>query len=456
MENRKTPNKSYRIWWLSPISLYCFYLSLVICSYYIPEDTYITIYRTNKYIETKYLAYHFICFFFFLIGYLFSKNYVKENTTGSEPYKNNGVLWEKLTYLLYTMYVITFFSYLLWIMNFIQNNGISRILLLRNLSNMALILEDIHKNSSHISGLTTFTELGIVVISLSTFIIMKCDNRQITGRVKKLAYILVAMACVRAFLFSERLAAYEIIIPMAIVWLQSRDIRKHKTLVFLFPILCIGFVLSIFGLLEYQRSWMKHYNMLYDSYTAFTFERIMGYYANAINTECAFLSEIGFNMLPFRTCEWLWKIPFFSSLYAKITPTNVAAIYNSFLEEYVSTEFNNPGGLLAFVADFGYFFPIFYIIFGAMIGRLYFGFINRHLFCEIMYPCIYLALLELPRFFLLGQSRGLCIIIGGLLIYRTIHGVLNSSTPYQTTYTGSPNPSATLSSANQHTEMAQS
>lgn len=416
--------RTKKIWWLNPVGIYGLLLILVVYAYNVKDTRYIAIYRTTKYITTKYLILYFACFLLFVIGYNFAKRYIvvfgNKTRISISLFDYKAIDWKEMIRTYYVLYTLTIFAYIIWFVNFGLNGGISQLMLLSNLGNLNYTLQLIHRNSSHISGITTFTELGIVVVALAIMLIKNLDDIHTKNKIRRSLILIIFLSVIRAFVFSERLALIEVLVPIGISLLENWDGHSHKVLIRLLPILGVISLLLIFGLLEYGRSWSNHYHDYYESYAEFTIDRVSGYYINAINTECAYLTEATPSILPYRTFEWFWKLPFMNTVYAAIAPINVAEKYTSVLATSVNPEFNNPGGMLVFMTDFGLFFPIFYIIYGFFVGRIYVRFLDGDLFGICVYPCIYLTMLELPRFFMLGQSRGLCILLGAIYVNHRI------------------------------------
>ena len=95
--------------------------------------------------------------------------------------------------------------------------------------------------------------------------------------------------------------------------------------------MAVVMLVILFGAFEYSRSWLRFYSSVYDSFPEFIISRITGYYTNAINTECMYLSYSDMAVIPYRSIEWLWDIPGLSGLYDAIAPANVTQTFSSVL-----------------------------------------------------------------------------------------------------------------------------
>ena len=93
------------------------------------------------------------------------------------------------------------------------------------------------------------------------------------------------------------------------------------------------------------------------------------------------------------------------------------------MEVYANPEYNNPGGLLIAVSDFGLIGLLFSFFLGRFFGSMYMSFRNGQLLGFILYPACFLCMLELPRYFYFSGNRAFYVIIGMLVIYIKINKI---------------------------------
>ena len=80
--------------------------------------------------------------------------------------------------------------------------------------------------------------------------------------------------------------------------------------------------------------------------------------------------------------------------------------YMNLLAIGANPEFNNWGGLLSPVIDFGVVGALLYwAVMGFITGRLYCLYLRKHPLGMCIYPVVYLALSEVPRYLYLGEGR---------------------------------------------------
>ena len=407
-----------KTWWLNPLSVYTFLMVVVLTSYNMTEYQYRVVYSSNKYISLGYVTLYMSSFFFFALGYAASKRYKlgKSHMIAvmfSEEEANLNSIYKGYKILFF----ICLLSYIIWYANFIRLNSFSILISFKSLASISNVMYIMRNNSGRIPGITTFTEVGMIVLPLGVYIIEKIKNKLVQKSIKKQIILIFLLATFRALAFSERVALLELLVPTIIMLIALRKKSKRMDfMIFFGPLMAVVMLVILFGAFEYSRSWLRFYSSVYDSFPEFIISRITGYYTNAINTECMYLSYSDMAVIPYRSIEWLWDIPGLSGLYDAIAPANVTQTFSSVLNTYGNPEYNNPGGILAFVVDFGIFFPVFEIIFGFLVGRVYKLFLHGNIFGMVIYSYIYVALLELPRYFLLGSSRSFCVFVGILII----------------------------------------
>jgi len=167
------------------------------------------------------------------------------------------------------------------------------------------------------------------------------------------------------------------------------------------PVAAVFCLLVIFGASEYFRSWSNFYAQKGGDFTTFTALRALGYYSTAYNNSAFLLYNFHTDsLIPQFTAEWLWRFPGINLLLGG--GTDVVAErsrdYMNLLKGGVNYEFNNSGGLLMPIVDYG--------VAGGLIFWFLAGVLTRKLFdaykaCTasglLLYPICLLGLLEASR-----------------------------------------------------------
>lgn len=380
-------------WWISPVALILFVYVIVLIAFYQSESFYQN-YGLAKYINLKYVIITTVSIISFFLGLFLAKKLKCKSNSRSI----NLNLVSKTACILT---ILVFLAYIIWLINFVRIYGLNVFNTIAN----SFYYSDFTEEKGSINGITTMTQFAVLVIPLRMILIKNGVNKK-----RNFVIILVffLLALFRVYVFSERLAIIEL---FAVLFVSSVILYPNKKIYFWFPIIALVGVFIIFAIFEYFRSW-HYYKNHYSNYFEFAFDRFFAYYTLAINTNSLFVNKDSFYFPDFSFSS-LKKIPFFSELFS------INAKKSSFIfSEYANSEYNNPGGVLAFYLDFNVFSFIIVFILGIITGII-FQRIKTGCFYsfDIMaYSVIVLTLIELPRYYYLGSPRGFYPLIG-LIIY---------------------------------------
>ena len=303
---------------------------------------------------------------------------------------------------------VTLSAYCIWFGWFIAIHGLHAFFSFYDSSFIAQNMYLFRNNSGRIGGLTTMTEIGVLVAPLSMFFFQQ------TKKKKYLIHLLILFlaAVVRARLFSERLAFLEIFIPVVCLYFGNKPYKKKYEFI---PIYGMIIVFGIFACAEYARSWLGYYSNVYSgSFLSFVGYRIVGYYSVAVNTECTMLVHSTNMFFPFRLTEWIFSFPFVEEF---LTSLGIHNDFGKILEMFGNVEYNNPGGLLVGIVDFGLFGIFISFFFGRIFGGIYKSYKQGYLVGMVLYPSVFLCLLELPRYFYFGTNRGFFVLVGMSFVF---------------------------------------
>lgn len=277
---------------------------------------------------------------------------------------------------------------------------------------------EVRDSLSTIPGITTFTQFGVAYAI--AFGIKSGAGRAPVRWFERLGFALILMmAVLRAFAWAERLAVIEILVCYLIARMAYLPLRTRKAWIAASVLPALGpFVLyGLFTASEYFRSW-DYYKHLYDNVWAFTLDRLVTYYATAINNGIGALTEIpGW---PFYSgafsFDWAFFIPGMSRLLDGAIE-NPWGKYYEFLGMYGRPEFNSPTAYFRLMLDFGYAGTLLYFLgLGYLAGRAYIGFRRGYTFGLLAYPVMLLFLIESLRYSYFGESRIVPLSLGLMLV----------------------------------------
>ncbi|BCI52107.1 hypothetical protein NIIDNTM18_13850 [Mycolicibacterium litorale] len=265
-----------------------------------------------------------------------------------------------------------------------------------------------------IPGVTTMTQFGIAAVIVSSTVLAQQNSR--TELLKIIA--VVGMSVPRAFLFAERLAILELAVPVAVVaCYRMAETPRMRSLVRLVPVVALPAVVVVFSVFEYFRSW-EFFRGSGRSFWQFSFERVAGYYATAVNNGYLELNHLNVaGREPLTTLEFLWDAPgvrqlrLYDQLAGNFPGRNgvvTDADYVAMLTQYGNPEFNNATGFSIPYLDFGTAGGlVFFLIAGVIAGLLYRSFREGSPAGLLLYPLFFVGLIELPRYMHWTQGRSL-------------------------------------------------
>lgn len=273
---------------------------------------------------------------------------------------------------------------------------------------------DLDARLEGIAGITTFTQVGIVAVTIGAVLDLRHPSRQ----VRRSVLVLMALALARSYLFAERLALIELVLPWIVVQAAgavggARTPARRRRLVLAAPLIALPLLFVTFAGFELSRSWTHFSAESQGSYSSFAADRLLGYYTTSYNNGQALYDHLRWpGKLPYYSAEFFWSFPVVEALmpYDEVTaPTRAYRQHDRslVLDHYTNPEFNSPNGLISPAIDFG---PIGGVAFlmgvGVVIGAVYESFRRSRVTGLLLYPVAYVGLLEVPRelYWLLGRT----------------------------------------------------
>lgn len=275
-----------------------------------------------------------------------------------------------------------------------------------------------------VPGVTTLTQVGVAYAVVATLLLLHGRDRRTVLRLAAL----LACTVLRTFVFTERLALVEVVVPvMALLVVRASQTASpwRRLLLQLAPIPLVLLLLAGFAATEYSRSYQFFKTRTDDGLLLFSAKRLSGYYATAYNNgEILLDHDDRPGRLPYTTVEALWTAPVVEQLdvYDRLVGQDSAERNTQYLFMYGNPEFNNPGGIPAPFVDFGRAGGlVFWLAAGLVTGLAYRAFTDGRLTAVLLYPPVVTGLLELPRFIYWTLGRTVPTVLALLMVAAAVN-----------------------------------
>jgi hypothetical protein len=285
-------------------------------------------------------------------------------------------------------------------------------LLLRHLQGSFASVAELRLVLNRIPGVTSWMALQSLLIVLLT-LYPRLGGQKPPRWFGGIAVALVALAALRAWLWSERLALLELAIPYALLrWGSVSAAQPWRRLA---PLYGLAAVLVLFAAGEYFRSW-QFYRYDGTGFLPFILGRFTAYYATALNNGAGYFTLLGPAGQPLATAEWFYRLPVWPWLGFNPWPADIL-LPPEYLARYANPEFTNMSGLFAPFNDFGTVPGLgLWALLGLSSGRLYAHFAAGRLTGLLLYPTWFIGIAEILRIFYWGNSRYFPVLAGALAV----------------------------------------
>ena len=277
---------------------------------------------------------------------------------------------------------------------------------------------EVRDTISTLPGVTTFTQLG-VAYAIAYAIKSGAGIERLSAIERFGFWLLLGLAVFRAFVWAERLAVIEFVVCFLVARLAYLPVSTSKRWRFanIAPVLAPLVLYLIFTASEYFRSW-EFYSNQYDSIWAFTLDRLITYYATAVNNGIGMLTDN--TRWPYLSGAFVVEWPFRMPGLAKVLEAAVGNPRDDFLEwlsVFARPEFNSSTAYFRSAVDLGYAGSVlFFIATGFFIGRAYAGFRRGFTYGLLVYPVFVLAMIESLRYSYFGESRIVPLAVGLIMV----------------------------------------
>ena len=271
-----------------------------------------------------------------------------------------------------------------------------------------------------IGGITTLAQCGLSYIILYTDRVWGLQQPIRQRRFAWYFYIILGLSIFRSYAWAERLAVIELMVPLGLFFFCYRDRGIHPVMRLIRgigPVLGVIGLIGFFGMMEFFRSWSAYENAE-SGFWSFVMRRFLSYYYGALNNGAGFLMVMDwptYNME--HVLQWLYRFP------ALIGPIfryafDVQTQDFIFLSRYADAEFNNMSGIFTIFFDLGVPGTLIYAaVWGGLAGVSYSSMRARKGFWRLMYPLLFLSILEIMRILYISDVRAFPVILTLVLGY---------------------------------------
>jgi hypothetical protein len=273
-------------------------------------------------------------------------------------------------------------------------------------------------------GITSLANFTPAFFSVFAFRWLLTEAKLPRG-MKIAAALLVVLTAFRVYVWSERLALIEALVPFALALgarLAASPRPALRTLVAAGPVIALPLLLMYFGVAEYVRSWSSPTYSGKLGFWEFASGRLASYYYTSLNNGAGLLATAEWPSFTFEhTLFWLHRAPLQVGPAFTQWLDLTAFGQERFLERFADPEFNNPSGLYAIVSDLGlplgaaYFAAIAFAA-GVALG----AYARGGLAGVLVYPMLFLSFLEVYRYPYLGQPRAFTWVVGMVTVAAVV------------------------------------
>jgi hypothetical protein len=412
--------RARELWWLNPAYVVGIMGALLAtASYIVPEWMYRAYWHTPKFIDGEQFRITLACIGMFVVGAAAGGYRRFHGSRPPDEHWAERIPWRLTHRLFNACFYLSLIGYAVWAGAAVSRGASLQLALgvLHGEKGASDEMKEVYLKT--ISGVTTLTQLGIVVMILGVLIGVTHGWRRVVPK----CTILVLITLVRALMNSERLSLMELLIPTVVLLVRLVAMESPRFVGRLWQLLraapAVGYsgLIVVFGAAEYFRSWINYYKGGDLSFWQFVSLRLLGYYVTALNNGALLTQRIDPTGAPFFTLHFLWRFPILSGLVESIYPNLAIASeatdpYMRFLQVEANPEFNNGGGFLLPMLDFGFAGALLYwLLAGLLCGILYRSFQLKRTTGLLLYPLTFLGAIELTRIIYWAEGRVLVPII---------------------------------------------
>lgn len=272
-------------------------------------------------------------------------------------------------------------------------------------------------------GVTSLVNLAPLFFSLTGYLVFVRKARDAT--LKALAIVLLLFTFFRAYVWTERLAVPEALIPLTLALLLGLPAPKpdqpvRRLLYRLGPYAALPGVFVFFAVAEYFRSWPFYQDRM--AFWDFAIGRFVSYYYTALNNGAGMLATMDWPTGKFEhVLTWLHSFPLGVGAWFANTVGAVESSDNLFLQRYADLEFNSPSSFASVTLDLGVTGSILYFALSMFCGGvLYARYVRGDLVALLLYPSVLVTVFESFRYCYWGTSRVFVWLLGAVVVLAVL------------------------------------
>ncbi|MGA2183676.1 MAG: hypothetical protein ABSH47_11660 [Bryobacteraceae bacterium] len=407
-------NREHELWWLNPAWVVgVMGTILAVAALLVPDWMYRAYWKTPKFYDATHMWMTLACVAAFSFGAAAGALKRLHGNRGADSRWMDRLPWNSIQTLFNACFWLTLVGYVAWAGAAVSRGANLTLALgvLRGDKGASYLMKEAYLGT--ISGVTTLTQLAMAAYVLAVLIGVAKGWRPVLPK----CAVLFACTIVRALMNSERLAVMELLVPMVVVLVRlgimdsPRFAGRLWSLLRAAPALGYAGLIGIFGASEYFRSWINYYAGGDLTFWQFVSLRLLGYYVTALNNGALLVQRIEPTGAPFFTLHLAWRLPVLSGIANALYPNFPLALrevdpYMSYLTAEANPEFNNGGGFLLPMLDFGFTGALFYwLLCGLVCGVLYRLFQQKRPLGLLLYPVVFVGAIELTRIIYWAEGR---------------------------------------------------
>jgi len=407
-------NRDRELWWLNPAWVSAVMGVIVaLGAFLIPDSMYRTYWYTPKFFNAHELWITLACIGMFSLGSWASSSRRLHPASHTDHDWMRNVPWRFVERAFNACFYCSLLAYVIWAAAAISRGANLQLAMgvLHGDKGASYVMKEVYMGT--VSGVTTLTQLAMAAMVLGVMLGVTHGWQRVWLKFA----MLFLVTLVRALMNSERLALMELFVPAVVLFvrlgvMESARIRERFWPVLrMIPVLGYSCLLVMFGASEYFRSWINYYAGGDRSFWEFVSLRLLGYYVTALNNGALLIQRIEPTGAPFFTLHFLWRFPFLNSLMETLYPNFALASvendpYMAYLKVEANAEFNNGGGLLEPIMDFGFVgCLVYWLLAGLLAGLIYRWFQQKKMAGLLLYPATFVGVIELSRIIYWAEGR---------------------------------------------------
>ncbi|NPC57470.1 O-antigen polymerase [Caenimonas soli] len=285
-----------------------------------------------------------------------------------------------------------------------------------------------------VTGITSLVNLAPVFFSLAGYVLFVRGTRD--RMLAALTIVLLLFTFFRAYVWTERLAVAEALIPLVLALLGNASPKPHQRVRRLFwrlgPYAALPAVFLFFSVAEFFRSWSFYADRM--AFWEFAFGRFVNYYYTSLNNGAGMLATAA--DWPTGTFEqvlrWLHSFPLGIGPWFSETVGLHTYVDEVFLQRYGDPEFNTASSFAGVTLDLGVAGATLYFFLSMFCsGILYSRYLKSDPLSVMLFPSVLVALFESLRYPYWGTSRAFVWLLGTLVVLAVlwICGSIGAATP---------------------------